>query len=40
MVDVPNAFIQTDNEGEVVIMNLRGQLAECVAQHLKYIKNL
>ena len=27
-VDIPNAFIQTDNEGEIVIMKVRGQLAE------------
>ena len=27
VVDIPNAFVQTDNEGEVVIMKIKGKLA-------------
>ena len=32
IVDIPNAFIQTNMEGEKVIMKLRGSLAELLVQ--------
>ena len=31
-VDIPNAFMQTDMEGEQVIMKLRGKLAKMMGR--------
>ena len=31
-VDIPNAFVQTDMEGERVVMKMRGKLAELLVQ--------
>ena len=48
MVDIPNAFVQTDNKGETVIMKITGQLArflvktcpELYAKYVHYIKGI
>ena len=32
VLDIPNAFIQTDMEGEKVVMKLKGELAELLVK--------